>query len=388
MKNNKQFSTKAIHIGSECDPVNGSVIPGIFQISTYVHSYPGEHRGYDYTRCTNPTRKNLEDCLASLELSEYALTTSSGLAAITCVLQTLPHGANILCGNDVYGGTYRILATTFADRYNVTWVDTTNAENVEKACRQIGKVDLFWVEAISNPLLKVTDIKKVIQIAKQYGAKTCVDSTFLTPYLQNPLTLGADIVVHSLTKYINGHSDVLAGGIFTNSKELYEEFYNMRKNLGPSLSPFDAWLILRGVKTLSVRMEAHQTNALKVAEYLKTNKHVEKVLYPGLKEHINVDIIKSQCTEHFRGGGMLSFYIKGDLNTTKKFLNNCHIFRTAESLGGIESLAAIPSIMTHGSVPVEIKNKNGITDNLIRLSVGIENVDDMIADLDNAFKLL
>ena len=380
----KNFETNAIRCGSDADPINGSVIPGIFQTSTYVQPSPGNPKGFDYTRCTNPTRKNLEECLASLEESDFCLATASGLSAITCVFNLLKKGANIICGNDVYGGTYRLLATIFDDRYNVKWVDTTDVSNVEKACKEFGQVDLLWIEAISNPLLRVTDVKAVSKIAKQYGATVCLDSTFLTPYFQKPLSLGADIVVHSLTKYINGHSDVLAGGIFTNSKDLYEKLYYIQKTIGPSLSPFDSWLILRGAKTLSIRMKAHQENAIQVANFLNQNKNVKQVLYPGLENHKNSSLLKEQCTKHFKGGAMMSFYINGNLETAKLFLANLKIFQLAESLGGVESLVCIPALMTHGSVPKEIKEANGVTENLIRLSVGIEGLDDILEDLKNA----
>ena len=381
----KSFSTKSIRIGSDADLINGSVIPGIFQTSTYVQPSPGKHKGYDYTRCTNPTRKNLESCLASLEDANYCLATASGLSAITCVINLLKAGANIICGNDVYGGTYRLLSTVFNDRYNVKWVDTTEVENVINAAKDFGKVDLIWVEATSNPLLRITDIIAVSQVAKKYGALLCVDSTFLTPYLQKPLDIGADIVVHSLTKYINGHSDVIAGSILTNSQDIYDRLYYIQKTLGPSLSPFDSWLILRGVKTLELRVERHQQNAIDVANFLNNHSKVEKVLYPALKNHKNANILQKQTTDNFKGGCMLSFYIKGGIEVSNKFLESLKIFQLAESLGGVESLACLPACMTHASVPVEVRNKNGITDNLIRLSVGIEGIDDLIEDLKNAF---
>ncbi|QED23495.1 trans-sulfuration enzyme family protein [Candidatus Deianiraea vastatrix] len=382
---NSCFETNAIRVGSEPDPINGSVIPGIFQTSTYVQESPNVTKGFDYTRCTNPTRKNLETCLASLEETNYCLATASGLSAITCILNLLPNGANIVCGNDVYGGTYRLLATIFNDKFNVTWVDTTDSQNVENVCKELGKIDLLWIEAVSNPLLRVTDIEKVAKIAKNYGGIVVVDSTFLTPYLQKPVKFGADIIVHSLTKYINGHSDVLAGGIFTNSKELFDKLYYIQKTLGPSLSPFDSWLVLRGVKTLAVRMKAHQENAIEVAKFLTSCDKVEKVFYPGLETHKNSDILKSQCEKTFTGGGMISFYIKGNLDTAKAFIANLKIFQLAESLGGIESLVCVPALMTHASVPKNIRDANGVTDNLIRLSVGIEGKDDIMSDLQSAF---
>ncbi len=283
---------------------------------------------------------------------------------------------------------YRLLTTIFEDRYNVKWVDTTDVNNVEKACSEFGKVDLIWVEALSNPLLKITDISAVAKVGKKYKALLCVDSTFLTPYLQKPLELGADIVVHSLTKYINGHSDVVAGGIFVNSSEVYEKLYHIQKTLGPSLSPFDSWLVLRGVKTLAVRMVQHQENADAVAQYLQTNWKVARVLYAGLETHKNYNTIKQQATQRFKGGGIVSFYINGDGDITSKFVQKLKLFQLAESLGGIESLACIPALMTHASVPKNIRDTNGITDNLVRLAVGIEHIDDLISDLKQAFSFI
>jgi cystathionine gamma-lyase len=384
MTNYESFATKSIRIGSDPDPINGSVIPGIFQTSTFVQKSPGQHLGFDYTRCTNPTRKSLEDCLASLENSKHCVAVGSGLAAITAVFNLLKKGANIICGNDVYGGTYRLLSTIFEDRYNVKWVDTTDIANVKKACEEFGKVDLIWVEALSNPLLRITDIKAIAEISKKYGSLLAVDSTFLTPYFQRPLELGADLVVHSLTKYINGHSDVIAGAVFTDSKELYDKLFYVQKTLGPSLSPFDSWLILRGVKTLEVRIRQHQENAITIANHLKAHKKIARVLYPGLDNHKNCEILKSQTTKEFKGGAMISIYIKGGIDNSKKFLESLEIFQLAESLGGVESLACLPALMTHASVPEKIRNENGITDSLIRLSVGIEGVEDLLKDLDKA----
>ena len=388
MTHYKSFATNAIRVGCDPDPINGSVIPGIFQTSTYVQPSPGKPKLHDYTRCGNPTRASLETCLASLEGAEHCVVTASGLAAISCVLNLFKSGANVICGNDVYGGTYRILATIFEDRYNVKWVDTTDASNVQKACEEFAsegkKVDLLWVEALSNPLLRITDIKEVVRVAKSFGALTCVDSTFLTPYFQKLLNLGADLVVHSATKYINGHSDVIAGAILTDSKTLYDKLFYVQKTLGPSLSPFDSWLISRGVKTLKIRMLAHQENAIQVADFLNSHPKIEKVLYAGLKTHKNADILKSQTSHDFNGGGMISIYINGSQDDARKFVENLRVFQLAESLGGVESLLCIPSLMTHASVPKEIRDANGVTDNLVRLSVGIEGIEDLLDDLNQA----
>jgi cystathionine gamma-lyase len=382
----KNFATKAIRVGQDPESKTGAVIPPIFQTSTYVQPSPGQHLGYDYTRCTNPTRVSLEQCLASLEEAEYAITCASGLGAVTTVLNLFKSGANIICGNDVYGGVYRLLATIFEDRFNVKWVDTTEIANLENACKEFGKVDLIWVEATSNPLLRVTDIEKVAQIGQKHGAITAVDSTFLTPYLQKPLDFGIDLVVHSVTKYLNGHSDVIAGAVLTNSNALYDKLFYVQKTLGPSLSPFDAWLVVRGIKTLDIRLEKHQDNAIAVANFLKTHPKVEKVLYCGLDEHKNVATLRRQTTDKFRGGGIVSFYIKGGLEAAKEFLENTRIFQLAESLGGVESLSCLPALMTHGSIPKTVREANGITENLIRLSVGIEGIEDILEDLENAFK--
>ncbi len=394
MTHYKAFATNAIRVGSDPDPINGSVIPGIFQTSTYVQPQAGKPKWHDYTRCGNPTRSNLESCLASLEEAGHCVVTASGLAAISCVLNLFKSGANIICGNDVYGGTYRLLATIFEDRYNVKWVDTTDVANVQKACEEFAfegkKIDLLWVEALSNPLLRITDIESVAKIVKKANsnALVCVDSTFLTPFFQKPLQLGADLVVHSATKYINGHSDVIAGAVLTNSKTLYDKLYYVQKTLGPSLSPFDSWLISRGVKTLKIRMLAHQENAIQVAEFLENHPKIEKVLFAGLKGHKNADILKSQTSKDFNGGGMISIYIKGTQEQARKFVESLKIFQLAESLGGVESLACIPSLMTHASVPKEIRDANGITQNLVRFSVGIEGIEDLIDDITQALKLI
>lgn len=373
------FATNAIRIGSKPDEINGSVIPGIFQTSTYVQPAPGKPKGYDYTRCKNPTRENLEECLASLEESKHCIATASGLSAITSVLNLFKQGANIICGNDVYGGVYRLLSTIFEDRYNIKWIDTTDISNIENACKEFGKVDLIWVEALSNPLLKITDISQTAQIAKKYGALLGVDSTFLTPYFQRPLQLGADIVVHSLTKYINGHSDVIAGGIFTNSDEIAEKLNYIQKTIGPALSPFDSWLVLRGTKTLSIRMKKHQENAKILAKFLESHNAIEKVLYgDSLK---NFSVLRSQTINNFDGGGMISFYLKENAN---RFVERLKVIQLAESLGGVESLVCIPALMTHSSIPKAIREKNGITENLVRLSVGIEDIDDLIEDVSQA----
>jgi cystathionine gamma-lyase len=377
----KDFTTKCIRSGQDPDKITGSIVPAIHQASTFLQPSPGKHLGYDYSRCANPTRSNLATNLASIEDCKYCLATASGLSAVATVISLFKQGANIICGDDVYGGVYRLLTTVFEDRYNIKWVDTTNPVNVQKACEEFGNVDLLWIEAVSNPLLKITDIKKVSEIAKKYGALVAIDNTFMTPYFQRPLKLGADVVVHSLTKYINGHSDVIAGAILTDREDLHKKFDHIQKTTGPALSPFDSWLVLRGVKTLSIRMQKHQQNAITVANFLRDNKNIEKVFYPGFKDHPNHEVLMSQTINNFAGGGMISFYTKCD---PVKMLEKFRIIQLAESLGGVESLVCIPAMMTHGSIPKSVRDQRGITENLVRISVGIEGIEDLISDLEQA----
>ncbi len=377
-------ASRVIHAGGYPDPETGAIMPPIYQTSTYVQSSPGVHKGYEYTRSHNPTRTRLEECLASLEEAKYALVTSSGLSAEMLVMHALPVGSTILCGDDVYGGTYRLFTTVFNKIHNFIFINTTNLNEVENKIKEHGP-NLLWIETPTNPLLKITDIKKVTTIAKKYKVKTLVDNTFMSPYFQNPLTLGADIVLHSMTKYINGHSDVVGGALMLNEKKLYDRLWTLQNSIGPSQSPFDSWLVLRGIKTLAIRMEAHQKNAMKIARFLESHPMVENVLYPGLKSHPQHRIAKTQMSGF---GGMITFFLKGDIKKSKKFLSKIQIFSLAESLGGVESLIEHPAIMTHASIPKKTREEIGITDNLIRLSVGIENVDDLIKDLENTFKAI
>ena len=376
-----KIETKVIHIGNEPDRETGAIIPPLFQTSTYVQASPGEHQGYEYTRSHNPTRTRLEECLASLECGKYALTTASGMAAVGLIMHMLRKKSKILCGDDVYGGTYRLMTTVFHDRHDVIFTDTTEAHSLESIAER-ERPDLIWLETPTNPLLKITDIKKVSRLAKKVGALLAVDNTFMSPYFQNPLTLGADLVVHSMTKYINGHSDVVAGAIMLNDEEMYQKLWVLQNSTGPTPSPFDSWLILRGVKTLALRMEGHQANAMRIAQWLQEHPLVEDVIYPGLKSHPQYGIAKEQMTGF---GGMITFFLKGDFKEAKRFLEKVTIFSLAESLGGVESLIEHPASMTHGSLPSEVRQSLGIKDNGIRLSVGIENIDDLIAGLDNAF---
>ena len=375
-----KIATKAILIGSQPDELTGSVIPPIYQTSTFAQTSPGEHKGYEYTRSHNPTRTRLESCLASLENATFSMVTSSGMSACSLILQSLPHGSKILCGDDVYGGTYRLLNTIYNDRFEIKHINTTDIESVKIELNSF-KPDLVWIESPTNPMLQISDIKAICNSAHIVGAKVVVDNTFMSPYFQNPLDLGADMVMHSLTKYINGHSDVVGGAIMLNDNAQYEKLWYLQNSIGPSQSPFDSWLVLRGVKTLSARMRAHEENAIKIADFLIEHPNVEKVIYPGLKSHPQHELAKSQMNGF---GGMISLYIKGGLSESNKFLKQLSLFTLAESLGGVESLIEHPAIMTHASVPVKERNELGITDNFIRISVGIEDVDDLKADLKQA----
>lgn len=379
MIKDQKFATKVIHVGGEPDKETGAVMPPIYQTSTYAQRSPGEHLGYEYTRSHNPTRTRLEENLASLENAKYALTTSSGIAMTSLIMHMLPKGSKILCGDDVYGGTYRLFSTVFHERHDFEFVDTTDYELVEKKLSE--KPAIIWIETPTNPTLKITDIKRVCDMGKKHGVKTYVDNTFMSPYFQNPIDLGADVVVHSLTKYINGHSDVVGGAMMTNDKEIHDEIFRLQNSLGPSSSPFDSWLVLRGIKTLAVRMQRHEENAMKVAKWLEGHEKVEKVVYPGLESHPQHAIAKEQMKGF---GGMITFFIKGGLEASRTFLEKVRLFHLAESLGGVESLIEHPAIMTHASVPKEIRESIGITDNLIRVSVGIEDADDLIGDLEFA----
>ncbi len=375
-----KFETKVIHVGGEPDPTTGAIMPPIYQTSTYVQSSPGEHKGYEYTRSHNPTRSRLEECLASIEGANHCLVTASGLSASSLIMHMLPKGSKILCGDDVYGGTYRLFSKVFPDIHHYKFVDTTNLKNLEKEISDF-KPALIWLETPTNPLLKISDIKAISDMAKKVQALVVVDNTFMSPYFQNPLQHGADMVLHSMTKFINGHSDVVGGAIMMNSKDLRDKLFFYQNAIGPCQSPFDSWLVLRGLKTLAVRMKAHEKNALEIAAYLENHPKVEKVVYPGLKSHPQHDLAKKQMKGF---GGMITFFLKGGLSESRHFLENVKLFALAESLGGVESLVDHPAIMTHASIPKEVRKSLGIFDNLIRLSVGIEDVDDLKNDLEHA----
>ncbi|HMO22215.1 MAG TPA: cystathionine gamma-synthase [Candidatus Melainabacteria bacterium] len=375
-----KFSTRAIHAGQEPDSTTGAVITPIYQTSTYVQEEIGKHKGYEYSRTGNPTRTALEECLASIEYASYGLAFASGLAAEQNVLHLLSSGDHVIVGEDVYGGTYRLFERVLT-RYGLTfsWVDATDLSNIKNAIQKNTK--MIWLETPTNPLLQLVDIEAIANLAREHKLITVVDNTFASPYLQNPIKLGADIVVHSCTKYLGGHSDVVGGATITDNKELYENMKFHQNSVGGVPGPMDSWLVLRGIKTLAVRMKAHEENAHKVAEYLSKHDAVERVIYPGLKDHPHHELAKKQM----RGfGGMVSFVIKGGLENANKVMSTFKLFALAESLGGVESLACHPVSMTHGAIPKEIREERGIVDGLIRLSVGIEDIEDLLEDLEVA----
>lgn len=376
-----KFATKAIHAGQQSDPTTGAVMTPIYQTSTYQQASPGEHKGYEYSRGTNPTRKALEDCLAALENGQHGLAFSSGMAATDCVLRLLKPGDEVVTGDDLYGGSYRIFTKVY-EAYGITFkfVNTSDADAVREAISD--KTKLIWVETPTNPTLKIADVEAIGQVAKEKKVLYVVDNTFASPYLQNPLDLGADIVMHSATKYINGHSDVVMGALVMNSDELYKQLFFFYNAVGGTPGPQDSFLALRGIKTLHLRMEAHCANGRKVAEYLRNHPKVEKIYWPGFEDHPGHDIAKKQMRDF---GGMISIVLKdADLKETFRISSQFKVFTLAESLGGVESLINHPATMTHGSIPKEIREKVGVVDNLIRISVGVEDADDLIADLEQA----
>lgn len=375
-----KFSTKAIHIGQEPDPTTGAVITPIYQTSTYVQEGIGKHKGYEYARTGNPTRTALEQCLASLENAKYGLCFASGLAAEMNIMYMLKQGDHVVVGEDVYGGTYRLFQRVMT-KYGLkfSFVDSRDLSNVEKAITK--ETRMLWLETPTNPMLQLVDIQAATKLARSKGLITVVDNTFASPYLQNPLDLGADIVVHSTTKYIGGHSDVVGGALMTSNTEMYEELKFHQNACGGVPGPQDCFLTMRGVKTLAVRMEQHQKNAMEIAKLLSGHEGLEKVIYPGLANHPHHELAKKQM----RGfGGMLSIVVKGGQDAAQRFMTGTKLFSLAESLGGVESLMCHPSTMTHGSIPKEDREARGITDGLVRLSVGIEDVEDLVEDIKTA----
>lgn len=375
-----KFSTRAIHAGQEPDPSTGALMTPIFQTSTYAQTGLGEHKGYEYARTGNPTRTALEACLASLENGKYGLAFASGLAAEHAVLSLLNAGDHMISCDDLYGGTYRMFERIMR-RYNVetSYVTADGVNEYEQAIRP--NTRLIWLETPTNPLLQLADIQAIAEIAHKHNIILVVDNTFSSPYFQQPLDLGADIVLHSTTKYINGHSDVIGGAVIINDDEIYQAIKFHQNAAGAVPGPFDAWLTLRGVKTLALRMKQHEENAFAVANFLSEHPRVEKVYYPGLTSHPDHELAKRQM---FGFGGMVSFQFKGTLEDVDTVIRRFKIFTFAESLGGIESLVCHPASMTHGSIPREIRESRGLTDTLLRLSVGIEDVEDLLADLNQA----
>ena len=375
-----KFSTKAIHAGQQPDPTTGAIMPPIFQTATYAQNGLGDHKGYEYSRSHNPTRTALQECIAALEDGKFGLAFASGMAAETTILSLLSAGDHLVACDDLYGGSYRIFERVMR-RYNVetTYVPAGNIAAYEQAIRPNTK--LIWLESPTNPLLRLIDIQAVTEIAHRHNILVVVDNTFASPYFQQPLKLGADIVAHSTTKYINGHSDVIGGALVLNNEEAYESMKFYENAAGNVPSPFDAWLVLRGIKTLAVRMRQHDENARAVAKFLAEHPRVEKVYYPGLPSHPDYELAKRQMSGF---GGMVSFQFKGVYADVDKLVRRFKVFSLAESLGGVESLVCHPVSMTHGSIPKEIREARGLTDTLLRLSVGIEDAEDLLADLQQA----
>ena len=374
------FGTRAIHAGQPPDLTTGAVMVPIFQTSTYAQESPGKHRGYDYARTDNPTRTAYQECLASLEETKHALAFASGLAAMDAVLHLLKTGDHVLCCDDVYGGTFRLFDKVFRNfGIELTFIDMTDLERTAAALRPTTK--MVWLESPTNPLLKVFDIEAVSRLAHAAGALLVVDNTFMSPYFQKPRRLGADIVVHSVTKYMNGHSDVVGGAILMDRDDLHERLKFLQNAVGGVPGPMDCFLVLRGLKTLHVRMQRHAENAMAIARFLEAHPRVERVIYPGLESHPQHALARRQMSGF---GGMITFFIDGGLDDARRFLERVKLFTLAESLGGVESLVEHPAIMTHASIPLEQRRKLGIGDTLIRLSVGIEDLADLKADLEQA----
>ena len=379
--NRQGFSTRAIHAGQHPDPTTGAVMTPIYATSTYAQESPGVNKGYEYARGKNPTREAFEACIADLENGTHGFGFASGMAATSTALELLDAGSHILTGDDLYGGTYRLFERVRRRSMGLdfSYLDLTDLAAVEAAIRP--ETRMLWVETPTNPLMKLADIAALSALAKTHGLLMVVDNTFATPWCQTPLDLGADVVMHSATKYLNGHSDVIGGVLVTKDAELATQIKFLQNSVGGVMGPFDAFLVNRGLKTLGVRMKTHCENAAAIARWLDGRSSVAKVYYPGLESHPQHELAKRQM----RGfGGMISILVDGDLSRTKQIMERLQVFTVAESLGGVESLANHPAIMTHASVPKEVREAGGVTDNLIRLSVGVEDLDDLIADLEQA----
>lgn len=377
-----KFNTKAIHAGQKPEETTGAVMPPIFQTSTYAQKAPNDHQGYDYARVGNPTRSSLENLIAGLEEADECACFASGVAAIDGIMKTLQPGDHVISTNDLYGGTYRLFTQVF-EPYGIefSFVDMTDIQEVESAFQNNTK--LVWMETPTNPLLRIIDIKAVTKLTRSRNILSIVDNTFASPYLQRPLTLGADAVMHSTTKYLGGHSDAIGGAVATSNKELMEKLRFQIKTSGAVPGPMDCYLILRGIKTLHVRVQRSVENAKKIASFLNEHPKVGEVFYPGLESHAQHDIASQQMDDF---GAMVSFSLIDDsIEKASEFMSKTGIFTLAESLGGVESLISHPASMTHGSIPKEVREKAGLKDSLIRLSLGIEDVDDLIKDLNQAF---
>ena len=380
-----KFGTKAIHAGINPDSATGAIMTPIYQTSTYVQDGVGNHKGYQYSRTQNPTRHVLENNLAALENGSFGACFASGIAAIDCVIKMLKPGDEVIATNDLYGGSYRLFTTIF-EKYGIIFhfVDMKDITNVQEAMTESTK--LIWTETPTNPMINIIDIKGLATIINGSSALLCVDNTFATPYLQNPLELGADIVMHSVTKYLGGHSDVVMGALVTSNRKIADDIYRIQNSSGAIAGPMDCFLVLRGIKTLHLRMQRHCENGARIADFLQSHSKVENVYWPGLKTHVNHHIAKSQMNDF---GGMLSFTLKGNkLEDALNILKQVKIFALAESLGGVESLIGHPVTMTHAAIPKESREKSGVIDGLIRLSIGIEDVEDLIEDLNQALEVL
>ena len=380
-----RFGTKAIHAGQEPDPTTGAIMTPIYQTSTYVQESPGVHKGYAYARGKNPTRVALERCLAELENAKHGLCFSSGMGAADAIIKLLVPGDEVIATDDLYGGSYRMFTKVFA-KYGIVFhfVDMHDFDALERTVN--AKTKMLWVETPTNPMMKIIDIERCVAFAKKHNLISVIDNTFASPYLQNPLDMNADIVMHSATKYLNGHSDVVMGALCTNDDNLYEQLAFIANSCGATPGPQDSFLVLRGLKTLHVRMERHCANGVIVANFLANHPKVEKVYWPGLPSHPNHEVAKKQMRDF---GGMISFSLKGDrFEDASTLAQNVHVFSLAESLGGVESLLGHPASMTHASIPKAEREKSGITDSLLRLSVGIEDAEDLIEDLTNALNAI
>ena len=380
---NHRLATRAIHAGQKPDPATGAIMTPIFASSTYVQNSPGDHQGWEYSRSHNPTRDAYEQCIADLEGGKRGFAFASGMAATATILELLDSGAHVVTGDNLYGGTFRLFQQVRERSANLQCTFTRLEDRDELRSAMRPETRMIWVETPTNPMLKIVDIAAAAEIARQHGALLVVDNTFATPVLQRPLELGADIVMHSATKYLNGHSDMIGGvAVVGEDEELAEKLWFLLNSAGAIQGPFDSFLALRGLKTLALRMQAHCENSLRIANWLVRHPAVERVIYPGLDDHPQHDLAMRQMNG--LGGGIISIVIRGGLEKTRRVLERCELFALAESLGGVESLINHPAIMTHSSVPEDIRTHLGISDTLIRLSVGVEDVDDLIADLDYA----